>query len=257
MRGTKATSSQLGSAGTLLIPPLFLKTNNKGAIIMAYTFSTVTASNGVKLYAIKTSPKEVYIKWIGPSSVPAQSTYGVNGGFFEGSRLLQIAVNNGNTVAPTGQGTGGSENVSHARGTLVWDAKYEELSVQVVKTTSELALGNRNSYWAQGGISLKLSSSESVWRTQANKENIQNPDGGACRTAAVYNNTKNLWLVVTDTKTTAAKFRAAILEKIGSGTLVDGIMLDGSGSSQYKVAEGSYSGSDSTPRPVYQMMALR
>ncbi|MET1174348.1 phosphodiester glycosidase family protein [Paenibacillus amylolyticus] len=104
---------------------------------------------------------------------------------------------------------------------------------------------------------MKLGSSEAAWKTQATKENIQNADGAACRSAAVYNNTKNLWLVVTDTKTTAAKFRADILEKIGLGTLVDGIMLDGSGSSQYKVAEGYYSGSDAMPRKVYQMMALR
>lgn len=225
---------------------------------MAYTFSTVTASNGVKLYAIKTSPKEVYIKWIGASSVPAQSSYGINGGYFYGSKLLQIAVNNGISVATaSGQGTGGTVNESYARGTMVWDAKYEELSVQVVSSTSELALGNRNSYWAQGGISLKLGSSESAWKTQATKENIQNPDGNVNRSAMVYNNTKNIWLIVTDTGTTAAKFRAAILEKIGNGTLVDGILLDGSGSSQYKVQNSSYSGSDATPRKVYQMIALR
>ncbi|SEG64156.1 hypothetical protein [Paenibacillus sp. UNC499MF] len=68
---------------------------------MAYTFSTVTASNKVKLYAIKTSPKNIYIKSIGASSVVGQTAYGVNGGYFYDGTLLQIAVNNNIPVAPS------------------------------------------------------------------------------------------------------------------------------------------------------------
>ncbi|MBV6716897.1 phosphodiester glycosidase family protein [Paenibacillus chitinolyticus] len=219
---------------------------------MAYTFSTVTASNGVKLYSIKTSPKNITIKSIGASSVVGQTAYGVNGGYFYDGTLLQIAVNNNIPVAPNG-----SENAKYARGTLVWDDKNGEFSVQVVRKTDEILVANKSNYWAQGGISMMLKSSESAWKTQAAAENIQNPDGAANRTALVYNNTNNIWLIVTDSKPTTAAFRTAIKEKIGSGTLVDGIFLDGSGSSQYKAAEGSYGGSDATPRLVYQMVALK
>jgi len=69
---------------------------------MAYTFSTVTASNGVKLYSIKTSPKNITVKSIGASSVVGQTAYGVNGGYFYDGTLLQIAVNNNVAVAPNG-----------------------------------------------------------------------------------------------------------------------------------------------------------
>lgn len=223
----------------------------------SYTFTQVTASNGVKLNAIKTSPNSIYIRYIGASSVPAQSEYGVNGGFFSDSTLLNIAVNNDVPINGGKNDYGsGYQNVSYARGTLVWDAAEGEFSVQVVSSATSLAVLKRNAYWAQGGISMSLRS-DRTWKSQAQKEKMPSIDSNANRTALVYNNTKNIWLIVTNTRCTAEEFRTAIKEKIGSGTLVDGIFLDGGGSSQYKVSEGSYNGSDSTPRKVYQMVAIR
>ncbi|WP_278738691.1 phosphodiester glycosidase family protein [Paenibacillus macerans] len=89
---------------------------------------------------------------------------------------------------------------------------------------------------------------------QADKENMQNRTGNAFRTGLVYNNTNNIWLIVTDVKCTAAEFRTAIKEKVGSGTLVNGIFLDGSGSSQMKCKEKKVYGDE---REVYQTVALR
>ncbi|MEK5409077.1 hypothetical protein MKX36_24635 [Paenibacillus sp. FSL W8-0439] len=51
---------------------------------MAYTYSQVTASNGVVLHTIKTSPNSVYMKALpGGSTIANQSTDGINGSFFD------------------------------------------------------------------------------------------------------------------------------------------------------------------------------
>jgi hypothetical protein len=79
------------------------------------------------------------------------------------------------------------------------------------------------------------------------------PDDRRLRTAIVYNNGLNVWFIVTPTPSTAAEFRSAILEKVGSGTLVDGIFLDGDGSSQMQCTEIQLRGDS---RQVYQMLSL-
>jgi hypothetical protein len=85
--------------------------------------------------------------------------------------------------------------------------------------------------------------------SQTNFEKVGNNDNekmpnfgvGDTRSGLVCNGT-NIWLVVTplSCKCTAAEFRAAIKEKIGSS--LDGIFLDGSGSAQlrclHKTLEG-------------------
>jgi hypothetical protein len=49
-------------------------------------------------------------------------------------------------------------------------------------------------------------------------------------------------------------YRAAIKEKIGSGTLVDGIFLDGGGSSQMQCAEYSFSGDGRVVREMVRLI---
>lgn len=224
---------------------------------MAYTYSQVTASNGVVLHTIKTSPNSVYMKALPEgSSLANQSTDGINGSFFDFSSgaLLTIAVNNDVPVAGS-QGSYGSgyENVKYARGTLVWDSREGEFSVQVVSSAANLAVVNRHQYWAQGGISMGLNN-ESGWAAQADKENMPNRTGSVQRAGLVYNTSKNIWLVVTNTNCTAAQFRAAIKEKVGSSTLVNGIFLDGSGSAQMRAGTIKAAGDG---RNVFSMVALR
>ncbi|WP_342420336.1 phosphodiester glycosidase family protein [Paenibacillus sp. FSL E2-0178] len=222
---------------------------------MAYTYASYTASNGVVLNTIKTSPNNIYIKYIGAVPVTGQSTTGVNGGYFDPDtgNLLQIAVNNDVAVNGSGYGGGSANLGSVPRGTLVWDTTESQFSVQVKQTKDQLAVVKRTAYWAQGGISMSLNS-DSTWAAQADSENMQNRTGSTERTGLVYNNTNNIWLVVTLTKCTAAAFRTAIKEKVGSGTLVNGIFLDGGSSTQIKSAEKTDGASS---RPVYQMVALR
>lgn len=224
---------------------------------MAYTYSKVTATNGVVLHSMKTSPNSVYMRHLsGGSAIANQSIDGINGCFFDpaSGALLTIAVNNDNPVGGSKSSYGaGYENVKYARGTLVWDSREGEFSVQVVSSAANLAVLSRNQYWAQGGISMGLNN-DSGWVTQADKENMPNRTGNAERAGLVYNNTNNIWLVVTNTKCTAAQFRTAIKEKVGSGTLVNGIFLDGSGSAQMRAGDVTVKGDS---RKVYSMVALR
>lgn len=224
---------------------------------MAYTYSQVTASNGVVLHTIKTSPNSVYMKALpGGSTIANQSTDGINGSFFDFSSgaLLTIAVNNDVPVGGSkGSYGSGYENAKYARGTLVWDSREGEFSVQVVSSAAGLAVVNRHQYWAQGGISMGLNN-ESGWAAQADKENMPNRTGNTERAGLVYNTGKNIWLVVTNTKCSAAQFRSAIKEKVGSGTLVNGIFLDGSGSAQMRAGTPKATGDS---RKVFSMVALR
>ncbi|MCY9771206.1 hypothetical protein M5X06_31010, partial [Paenibacillus alvei] len=122
-------------------------------------------------------------------------------------------------------------NAKYARGTLVWDAVARRYSVQVVKSADELKVSDRSRYWAQGGISMSLQD-DGGWQQRAQVQNMPNMPGKVYRTGLVYGSGLSLWLVVTNTACTASEFRSAIKQKIGSGTLVEGIFLDGSGSSQ-------------------------
>ncbi|MCY7487260.1 hypothetical protein MC059_23180, partial [Paenibacillus alvei] len=115
--------------------------------------------------------------------------------------------------------------------TLVWDAAARRYSIQVVRSADQLKVSDRSRYWAQGGISMSLNNDAS-WERIARQQNMPTMTGKVFRTALVYGSGLSMWLVVTNTACTAEQFRTAIKEKVGSGTLVDGIFLDGSGSSQ-------------------------
>lgn len=196
-------------------------------------YTKCTASNGVVLHSLKCSPNDVVLR-TSRTNVYSQPLAAVNGGFFDSrsGAILSISVQN-NQPVKGGRGEYGSgwENAKYARGTLVWDAAARRYSVQVVKSADELQVSDRNRYWAQGGISMSLHD-DSTWQQIARAQNMPNMSGKVFRTALVYGSGLSLWLVVTNTACTAEQFRTAIKEKVGSGTLVDGIFLDGSGSSQ-------------------------
>ncbi|WP_231586764.1 hypothetical protein [Paenibacillus sp. E194] len=129
------------------------------------------------------------------------------------------------------ENTSGWENAKYARGTLVWDAAARRYSTQVVRSADELKVSDHSRYWAQSGISISLRDVAN-WQKIARQQNMPNISGKVFRTALVYGSSLNLWMIVTNTACTVSDFRAAIKQKIGSGTFVDGIFLDGSGSSQ-------------------------
>jgi exopolysaccharide biosynthesis protein len=208
--------------------------------------------NGIVLNVIKTSPNNIALKAIN-SNVTATTLYGINGGFFYGTDILSIAVNNDVPVKGVAGSYGcGWFNEKYKRGTLVWDKVASAYSVQVAGSATELQVTDRGSYWAQGGISMRLQN-DIGWYDQASAEGMPNIDGKTTRTALVYNSGLNIWLVVTETLCTAEAFRRAIKGQIGSGTMVDGIFLDGGGSSQMQCTETEINGDG---RTVRQMVAL-
>jgi hypothetical protein len=214
-----------------------------------YSFSK---SNSVILSTIKASPNNIVLKAIN-SNVTATSEYGINGGFFSATDLVSIAVNNDVPVkgAPRAYGSGWF-NEKYARGTLVWDKKKAAYSVQCVGSVDEIVVSDRHAYWAQGGTSMNLQDDKG-WHDKAVAEHMPNIDGLTTRTALVYNSGLNIWLVVTDVPCTAEAFRYAIKTQLGNGTMVDGLFLDGGGSSQLRCAESSIKGDG---RTVRQMIAL-
>ncbi|GIO15500.1 hypothetical protein J19TS2_50550 [Cohnella xylanilytica] len=217
-----------------------------------YVYGTETASNGMLLSYLRTRPSNVTLEAV-HNNVTLSPFYGINGGFFYEDALVSLAVVNDRPVngGPGAYGAGG-ENVKYARGTLVWDGSLDRLSVQVVRRASELRVTDRARFWAQGGISMSLGEDER-WAAQAAAENAPFPDDNRLRSAAVYDKEGNVYLVVSRNKGSLAAFREAIVEKIGPGTLADGIFLDGDGSSQLRSREAKLRGDS---RPVVQMLRI-
>ncbi len=218
-----------------------------------YTYSLYGASNGVRLHALRTSPANVELRAIA-TNVTDTNEYGMNGGFFWNGDLLSIAVIGDRPLKgqPHDYGSGWT-NIDVPKGTLVWDEASQRFSIQVTDAANRLQVTDRKRYWAQGGVSMSLND-EAGWRAQARKENMPVMDAPRLRSAAVYDRQQALWMIVSDKPCTVEAFRTAIRETIAPGQLVDGIFLDGDGSSQMRSAEVTLRGDT---RAVYQMMALK
>ncbi|MBG9736127.1 hypothetical protein [Paenibacillus alvei] len=219
-----------------------------------YNYSKCIATNGVVLHAVKTSPNNITLK-ANRTNVYSRSDVAVNGGFFSfgSGDILSIAVQNDVPVAgKRGAYGSGWFNAKYARGTLVWDAAARKYSVQVVSSASDIVVSNRSRYWAQGGISMSLRE-DARWERIARAQNMPSMTAEVYRTALVYGFGLSVWLVVTNTPCTAVRFRAAVKERIGNGTLIDGIFLDGSGSSQMR-CDGVRLRGDG--RTVYSVVAI-
>ncbi|MFF2482538.1 hypothetical protein [Paenibacillus sp. NPDC058071] len=217
-----------------------------------YAYEQKTAKNGMQLHILRTKPSNVTLAAV-RNNVTLTDSYGINGGFFYNEALVSIAVVNGYPVGGAiGEYGSGGENIKYARGTLVWDGAKDRLSVQVASQSSELKVADRSRFWAQGGISMSLGD-EDGWEEQASTENAPFPNDERLRSAAVYDESGMLYLVVSVTNGTLAAFRDAIVEEVGEGQLVDGVFLDGDGSSQLNSAEAKLTGDN---RPVVQMIKI-
>ena len=239
--------------------------------------SNGTLNHGsITLRYIKTSPNAVELFYLNPvSTLSASNLNGMNAGFFNNSQggnpqdLVSIAVIDDLPVGGPqwAHGSGwfnGNQASPIARGTLVWDWISEQFSIQVLGDASNItaSLGTfgispRKKYWAQGGISMSLHLTESAWLTQIGSSGERWGDiySSALRTGLLYDNDKNLWLVATANSITAPQFRTAIINGIGNITsLVNGIFLDGGGSTQQR-----YNGSNiiSSSRNIPQIIRLK
>ncbi|MEV5024628.1 hypothetical protein [Paenibacillus sp. LPE1-1-1.1] len=217
-----------------------------------YTYDSHNATNGMTLHVLMTRPADVTLETIN-NNITLSGKVGINGGFFYGEQLLSIGVVDSIPVnKDIGSFGTGSENVKYARGTLVWDGASDQLSVQVASKASELKVKDHTRFWAQGGISMSLGD-DARWALQTVIENAPFPGDDRLRSAAVYDEAGMLYLIVSETKGTLASFREAIIQTVGEGKLVDGIFLDGDGSSQLLSSDASLPGDN---RPVVQMIRI-
>lgn len=239
----------LGLFLSMALYPLAIENSKKPH---AYTYSKLQATNGVELHVLKTKPENIALKAI-DKNVTKTGLYGINGGFFYNGDLLSIAVTNDLPAKGEANDYGtGWYNTDVSRGTLVWDEALRAFNVQIVKHAGELKVTERNHYWAQGGVSMKLGDSMG-WEAQMIAEEMPAYDENRLRSAATYDTQGNVWLIVTPTTCTIEQFRSAILQKIVPGQLVDGIFLDGDGSSQLMSRENKLHGDG---REVYQIMQI-
>ena len=213
-----------------------------------YTYGTASY-NGVNLRFIKTSPNNILPTYLNPPKSMTQSGYyGINGGFFNDKfGIVSIAAVNGKPVGGrNGDGTGGWTNgqyyvngrpINLYRGTLVWDLVARKYSVPEVYEIDEIRVSDKSNYWAQGGVSMCLQESEDIFLETVKGQRLPEYNSKDLRSALVYNTDLNLWLVISTNSCTVSAFRTAIKNAIGSGTLVDGIFLDGGSSTSMRCAD--------------------
>lgn len=217
-----------------------------------YTYMKVKTAGNLQLHIIKTSPWNIGLKAI-DTNVTKTQDFGINGGFFWQGYLLSVAVMNDIPVKfkPDDYGSGWF-NIDRKRGTLVWDGDARRFSVQVVETAKELVVQNRSNYWAQGGVSMGYQN-ETGWTAQASAEEMPVMEEPRMRSGMVFDKNNEVWLIVTPTLSTVEQFRNAVRDTVGKELIVDGIFLDGDGSSQLKLPNAMLAGDH---RQVYQMITL-
>ncbi|KQX68181.1 hypothetical protein [Paenibacillus sp. Root444D2] len=221
-----------------------------------YLYEKHKASNGVVLHTIRTTPDYVRLQAI-DMNVTKTPYYGINGGFFWEGALLSIAVINDQPLKgmPGDYGSGWYNtgiDTNLKRGTLVWDDVTKHFSIQVVTHAGELTVTDKQRYWAQGGVSMKLNDSFG-WESDMILEQMPAYNEGHMRTAVVYDSQENIYMIVTPSYCTIEEFRAAILDSFSDRRLIDGIYLDGDGSSQLQCRNVRLKGDQ---RQVYQMLTL-
>ncbi|CAM4439701.1 hypothetical protein PATA110616_16100 [Paenibacillus tarimensis] len=218
----------------------------------SYSYRSIETEEGIILHIIKTKPERLRLVVIG-GNVTASGRPGINGGFFWEGHLLSMAVENDKPVngKPKGYGSGWF-NAKYPRGTFVYDGASHTLSVQVVSSADEVQVSDRSDYWAQGGISMNLQRDD-IWKQAAEAEKL--PFGGdkRLRTGMVYDEEGNVHLIVSSVKCSAEQFRSAILELKEPDSLVEGVFLDGDGSSQLLLENVKLTGDG---RPVLQMIGM-
>lgn len=194
-------------------------------------YSMVTPIEGVTLHIIRTIPSNIRLRVVNDNVVKT-GVAGINGGFFWEDKLLSIAVEDDQPVQGTAADYGsGWFNAKYSRGTLVYDKALNRFSIQQVKNVGQIQVSDRAQYWAQGGVSMYLQDDEAAAEALT-VEALPFAADSRLRSAIVYDEAGMLNLIVSSTRCTAEQFRLAILTYGESLQLMDGIYLDGDGSSQ-------------------------
>lgn len=218
-----------------------------------FKYFQITADNGVALHVLRTEPSRISLISIN-DNVMRSGTNGINGGFFWEDQLLSIAVMDGMPVngSPREYGSGWS-NVKYVRGTLVYDRVTGRLDVQRAASVDELHMTDATKFWAQGGVSMNLKDDNRWYNVAIKEERLPFPDDERLRSAMAFDNSGEIYLIVTSTKCTAEQFRTVIKRYVAVGNLNEAIFLDGDGSSQLLAGNAKLEGDN---RTVVQMIAI-
>lgn len=226
---------------------------NKDDIPESVNYFQITADNGVVLHVLQTEPNSISLYSINDNVVRAGIS-GINGGFFWEKQLLSIAVMDGMPAngSPNEYGSGWF-NAKYDRGTIVYDRVTRTIDVQRAASVDDLHMTDATKFWAQGGVSMNLKDESGWYDLAVKEEGLPIPDEERLRSAMAYDNSGEIYLIVTTTKCTAEQFRTAIKRNVAVGNLNEAIFLDGDGSSQLLAGNAKLKGDD---RAVVQMIAV-
>ncbi|OAB40906.1 hypothetical protein PMSD_00740 [Paenibacillus macquariensis subsp. defensor] len=226
---------------------------SKDGIPEGVNYSEITDDNGVILHVLQTKPSSISLNSINDNVVQSE-TNGINGGFFWENQLLSIAVMDGMPAngSPKEYGSGWY-NVKYDRGTLVYDRVTKTLDVQRAASVEDLHMTDATKFWAQGGVSMNINDDRRWYNVAVNEERLPFPDDERLRSAMAYDNSGEIYLIVTSTKCTAEQFRTAIKRNVAVGNLNEAIFLDGDGSSQLLAGNVQVKGDS---RKVLQMIVV-
>ncbi|GAB6989767.1 phosphodiester glycosidase family protein [Paenibacillus pini] len=216
-------------------------------------YSQINADNGVILHVLQAEPSRISFNSVNDNVVQS-GRIGINGGFFWEDQLLSIAVMD---RIPTNGGSkeygSGWFNVKYARGTIVYDRVTRMVDVQRAASVDDLHMTHTTKFWAQGGVSMNLKDDSNWYNVAVTEEGLPFPDDKRLRSAMAYDNSGEIYLIVTSTRCTAEQFRTAIKINVAKGNLNEAIFLDGDGSSQLLAGKVKLKGDS---RKVVQMIQV-
>lgn len=227
--------------------------SSKDGIPEGTKYFQIAADNGVVLHVLQTQPSNISLYSIN-NNVVRSGKEGINGGFFWENQLLSIGVMDGIPVngSPKEYGSGWF-NVKYVRGTIVYDRVTGMVDVQRASSVDDLHVTDVVAFWAQGGVSMNLKDESRWYNIAVKEERLPFPDDERLRSAMAYDNSGEIYLVVTSTKCTAEQFRTAIKRNVAVENLNEAIFLDGDGSSQLLAGNVKLEGD---ARTVLQMIVL-
>ncbi|UUZ83512.1 hypothetical protein LJK88_06535 [Paenibacillus sp. P26] len=214
---------------------------------------------------IKTSPNNIKLTPIS-GTVPSTGLLGINAGYFDDSSqtVQSICIQNSSTVQPGGANVfacgyyNNDDSGNHINaGTLVWDAGWRTYRTQVISGANQLTVGNPDNYWAQGGVSMYLQNDSAWSKMLSNNQELVNdhfPSDTMPRTALLYGNSLNIYLVITENKVSMSTFRTAC-KNLDATNGLEGIFLDGNTATQMNVP-GTYSFNGGSIRKLPAMIQV-
>lgn len=231
--------------------------------MMAHTYQKAY-SNGIFLHIISTTAENIQLVNLQYHSLSSSEYYGINGGWFNPPgntrQVISLAYSDGHCVGPNS--VDGAMNHVGA-GVMYWSGTSLQV-VSGVTTPNSLPVYAAGT-WAQGGYSMHMGNTNWASLTSAEPaaSNVFNDSRAGKSALVAHMSQKRVYLIITQEAVNWATFRTSIQNFMGisdmnatDSTTLQGIFLDGSGSSQMKSKSNGYIES-SDNRALCQIVAIR